>query len=44
MQGLLKRMAPENIEDVIASIALYRPGPLQSEWMKHLLNVKKILL
>ena len=30
MQGLLKRMAPENIEDVIASIALYRPGPLQS--------------
>lgn len=30
MQKLLKDMKPESLEDVIASIALYRPGPLSS--------------
>lgn len=26
----IKRLAPDNINDIIASVALYRPGPLQS--------------
>ncbi len=30
MQRLLKRLNPNCIEDVIAAVALYRPGPLQS--------------
>jgi len=30
MQRLLKRLQPSGIEDLIAAVALYRPGPLQS--------------
>lgn len=30
MQGLLTRLEPENFQDIIASNALYRPGPLES--------------
>jgi len=30
MQDLLKRLKPEEFEDIIAVLALYRPGPLQS--------------
>ena len=30
MQKLLQRLQPQSIEEVIALIALYRPGPLQS--------------
>jgi DNA polymerase III alpha subunit len=30
MQGLVRRIRPDRIDDVIAILALYRPGPLQS--------------
>ena len=30
MKELLRRLAPDNIDEVIALVALYRPGPLQS--------------
>ena len=30
MRELLKRMAPDRFEDLIALLALYRPGPLGS--------------
>ena len=30
MRELVTRLAPDNFEDIIALIALYRPGPLQS--------------
>ncbi len=30
IQELLRKLKPQNIEDVIAIVALYRPGPLQS--------------
>ena len=30
MKELIRRLGPDNIDDIIASIALYRPGPLQS--------------
>lgn len=30
MQGILRNLRPENLEDVIALVALYRPGPLGS--------------
>ena len=30
IKELVRRLAPDNIDDVIALVALYRPGPLQS--------------
>ncbi len=30
MKELIRRLKPDNIDDIIASIALFRPGPLQS--------------
>ena len=30
MRNLLRKLQPDNIEDIIAAVALYRPGPLQS--------------
>ena len=30
MKDLIRRLQPDNFEDVIALVALYRPGPLQS--------------
>ena len=30
MKELLRRLLPDNIDDIIALVALYRPGPLQS--------------
>jgi len=30
MQELLRRLRPETMEDIIAVVAMYRPGPLQS--------------
>jgi DNA polymerase-3 subunit alpha len=30
MQNLLRRLAPNTFEDIIALVALYRPGPLES--------------
>lgn len=30
MRNLLTKLEPDNIEDIIAVVALYRPGPLQS--------------
>ena len=30
MQSLLRRLRPDNLEDIMASIALFRPGPMQN--------------
>lgn len=30
MQGLLKSLKPDNFEDIVAVLALYRPGPMKS--------------
>ncbi len=38
MQRLLKRLNPNCIEDVIAAVALYRPGPLQSGMVEDFIN------
>ncbi|MCD6575315.1 DNA polymerase III subunit alpha [Candidatus Aerophobetes bacterium] len=40
MQDLLKRLKPEKFEDVIAVLALYRPGPLQSGMVDDFINRK----
>jgi DNA polymerase-3 subunit alpha len=32
MRELLRELRPSNLEDVIALLALYRPGPLESAW------------
>ncbi len=39
MRSLLMRMKPENLEDLLAAISLYRPGPMES--MDTYLNNRK---
>jgi len=40
MRRLLKRIKPSNIEDLIAVVALYRPGPLQSGMVEDFIRRK----
>ncbi|HPK87607.1 MAG TPA: DNA polymerase III subunit alpha, partial [Atribacterota bacterium] len=41
MVDLVKRLEPENIEDITALLALYRPGPLGSGMIDDFINRKK---
>ncbi len=41
MRDLVKRLKPENIEDITALLALYRQGPLGSGMIDDLINRKK---
>ena len=40
IRELLKRMRPDNIRDIIALMALYRPGPLEGGMVEDYINVK----
>ena len=40
MKELIKRMQPDDFEDIIALVALYRPGPLQSGMVDDFINRK----
>lgn len=40
MKGLIKRLQPDTIEEVIALVALYRPGPLQAGMVDDFVNRK----
>lgn len=40
IRDILVRMRPENLEDLCALVALYRPGPLSSGYADTYLNVK----
>ncbi len=40
MKDLLRRMKPDCFEDIIALVALYRPGPLQSGMVDNFINRK----
>lgn len=40
MRDLLKKLQPDNIEDIIALIALYRPGPMGSGMLDDFVNRK----
>jgi len=40
MKDLIKRLQPDCFEDVIALVALFRPGPLQSGMVDDYINVK----
>ena len=40
MKDLIKRLQPENIEEIIALVALFRPGPLQSGMVDDFINRK----
>lgn len=44
MRAFMKRLMPENIEDITAGIALYRPGPMDfiPEYIKNKMNPHKI--
>jgi DNA polymerase-3 subunit alpha len=39
-QGLLKKLKPDVFEDIIAAVALYRPGPLNSGMLDSFINRK----
>jgi len=41
MRDLVKKLKPENIEDITALLALYRPGPLGSGMIEDFINRKK---
>ena len=32
MRGLMRRLQPDSIDDLIALVALYRPGPMANNW------------
>ncbi|MCW8127998.1 DNA polymerase III subunit alpha [Microbulbifer halophilus] len=40
MKELIKRLKPDNLEDMIALVALFRPGPLQSGMVDDFINRK----
>ncbi len=40
MKGLIERLAPDCFEDIIALVALYRPGPLESGMVDDFINRK----
>ncbi|MPV86234.1 DNA polymerase III subunit alpha [Cardiobacteriales bacterium ML27] len=40
MKDLLKRLQPDRFDDIIALVALFRPGPLQSGMVDDFINVK----
>lgn len=39
-QGLLKKLKPDVFEDIVAAVALYRPGPLNSGMLDTFINRK----
>ena len=41
MRSLIKNLVPERFEDIIALLALYRPGPLESGMVEDFVNRKK---
>jgi DNA polymerase-3 subunit alpha len=40
MQDLCRRLKPDNFEDIIAVLALYRPGPMESGMLDDFINRK----
>ncbi|WMY97610.1 MAG: DNA polymerase III subunit alpha [Arsenophonus sp.] len=40
MKDLIKRLCPDSFEDIIALVALFRPGPLQSGMVDNFINRK----
>jgi DNA polymerase III subunit alpha len=40
MRGYLERLRPETFADIVAMVALYRPGPLESGMVEHYINGK----
>ena len=40
MKDLLRRMQPDNFEDIVALVALFRPGPLESGMVEDFINRK----
>ena len=36
----MKKLKPDNFEDIIAAVALYRPGPLQSGMVEDFIRRK----
>ncbi len=40
MKDLIKRLQPDNFEDIVALVALFRPGPLQSGMVDDFINRK----
>ena len=41
MKELIKKLGPDRFEDIVALVALFRPGPLQSGMVDDFINRKK---
>ncbi|WP_343189235.1 DNA polymerase III subunit alpha [Buchnera aphidicola (Chaitoregma tattakana)] len=41
MRDLIRKLSPDSFEDIIALVALFRPGPLQSGMVKNFIDRKK---
>ena len=41
MKKLIRRLSPDNFEDIVALVALYRPGPLQSGMVDDFIDRKQ---
>ena len=41
MKELIRKLGPDRFEDIIALVALFRPGPLQSGMVDDFINRKK---
>ncbi len=41
MKELIKKLGPDRFEDIVALVALFRPGPLQSGMVEDFINRKK---
>jgi DNA polymerase-3 subunit alpha len=41
MQGLIRKLGPTNFDDIVALLALYRPGPLQSGMVDQYIERKR---
>lgn len=40
MKGIIKKLQPDNFEDIVALVALFRPGPLQSGMVEDFIDRK----
>ena len=42
MKELIRKLGPDRFEDIVALVALFRPGPLQSGMVDDFINRKKV--
>ena len=43
MKELIRKLGPDRFEDIVALVALFRPGPLQSGMVDDFINRKRVV-